>query len=70
MVAAEQPALSKHLSQLIHVGYLAEEQFVRAGRSRLVLSLTTHGHAAYAAHRKALKDILTDDDNITSPMAP
>ena len=60
-------ALSKHLSQLIDAGYLAEEQFVRSGRSRLMLSLTDQGRAAYSSHRKALEGILTADENITSP---
>lgn len=59
-------ALSKHLTQLIDAGYLAEEQFVRAGRSRLMLSMTSQGRAAYAAHRQALEDILAADDSITS----
>lgn len=51
-------ALSKHLTQLIDAGYLAEEQFVRAGRSRLMLSLTDQGRAAYLGHRRALEAIL------------
>lgn len=55
-------ALSKHLTQLIAAEYLAEEQFVRASRSRLMLSLTDLGRAAYAAHRKALEAILASDD--------
>ena len=60
-------ALSKHLTQLIDAGHLAEEQFVRAGSSRLMLSLTSQGHAAYIGHRKALEDIFKTDDNTTSP---
>ncbi len=63
-------ALSKHLTQLIDVGHLADEQFVRAGSSRLMLSLTNQGRAAYAAHRQALEDILVAEDRITSPSAP
>ena len=55
-------ALSKHLTQLIDAGYLAEEQFVRAGRSRLMLALTHQGRGAYVAHRKALEAILASDD--------
>lgn len=60
-------ALSKHLTQLIDVGYLAEQQFLRAGRSRLMLNLTPKGRTAYTAHRQALQDILMVDDNISSP---
>ncbi len=59
-------ALSKHLSQLIDVGHLADEQFLRAGSSRLMLSLTDQGRAAYAAHRKALEDILANEDDVSS----
>lgn len=55
-------ALSKHLSQLIDAGYLGEEQFVRASRSRLMLSLTDEGRAAYSAHRKALEAILASPE--------
>ena len=55
-------ALSKHLAQLIDAGYLGEEQFVRAGRSRLMLSLTDQGRAAYLAHRKALEAILASEE--------
>lgn len=60
-------ALSKHLTQLINAGHLGEEQFLRAGSSRLMLSLTSQGRAAYAAHRKALEEILTTNDSTTSP---
>lgn len=59
-------ALSKHLSQLVDAGHLAEDQFVRAGSSRLMLSLTNQGRVAYAAHRQALRDILATDDNVSS----
>ncbi|MGB3187025.1 MAG: transcriptional regulator [Ornithinimicrobium sp.] len=60
-------ALSKHLSQLTDVGHLADEQFLRAGSSRLMLSLTDQGRRAYAAHRKALEDILMSEDDASSP---
>ena len=59
-------ALSKHLTQLTDADYLAAEQFVRAGRSRLMLSPTDQGCAAYAVHKKALEDILVADERITS----
>lgn len=62
-------ALSKHLSQLVDAGHLAEDQFVRAGSSRLMLSLTSQGRVAYTAHRQALKDILATDDNVSSAAA-
>lgn len=62
-------ALSKHLTQLVDAGHVAEEQFTRAGRSRLMLALTSQGQAAYAAHRKALEDILASNDSVTSPAA-
>jgi len=54
-------ALSKHLSQLSEAGYVAEESFVRAGRSRLIVSLTEAGGVAYARHRAALAEILAHE---------
>ncbi len=57
-------ALSKHLAQLIGAGYIAEEQFVRASRSRLMLSLTDLGREAYSAHRRALEAILASEDGV------
>lgn len=63
-------ALSKHLTQLIDVGHLTDEQFVRTGSSRLMLSLTSQGRAAYAAHRQALEDILVGEDAAPSRTAP
>ena len=62
-------ALSKHLTQLIDAGHLLDEPFVRAGSSRLMLSLTDQGRTAYAAHRKALEDILASEDVSTSVTA-
>lgn len=59
-------ALSKHLAQLTEAGYLAEKQFVRSGRSRLIVSLTEAGRRAYLGHREALEAILTADDS-TAP---
>lgn len=53
-------ALSKHLTQLTGAGYLAEERFKRSGRSRLMLSLTEAGRAAYSGHKNALHDLLTN----------
>lgn len=53
-------ALSKHLTQLTEVGYLAEKSYVRGGRSRLLMSLTSQGREAYLAHREALAEILAD----------
>lgn len=55
-------ALSKHLGQLTDVGYLSEEPILRAGHSRLVLSLTPAGRQAYLAHKEALKLLLEDQD--------
>ena len=63
-------ALSKHLSQLIDAGHLADEQFLRAGSSRLMLSLTDQGRAAYAAHRKALEEILASEVDNSTRAAP
>ena len=57
-------ALSKHLTQLIEAGYISEEQFVRSGRSRLMLSLTERGRAAYIAHWKSLEAIALSEDNM------
>ncbi|WP_430592107.1 transcriptional regulator [Humidisolicoccus flavus] len=53
-------ALSKHLSQLVDVGYVAESAIVRAGRSRQLLTLTAAGRESYAGHRAALQQILDD----------
>lgn len=53
-------ALSKHLSQLADAGYIAEETFVRAKRSRLMISLTPAGREAYAGHRQALAQIIAE----------
>lgn len=60
-------ALSKHLTQLTGVGYLKDEQFVRSGSSRLMLSLTNQGRAAYIGHRKALEEILLGENTGQSP---
>lgn len=54
-------ALSKHLSQLAEAGYLAQEPFVRAGRSRLLISLTPAGRRAYAGHKAALSRMLAEE---------
>ncbi|MGZ0712821.1 transcriptional regulator (plasmid) [Coraliomargarita sp. W4R53] len=59
-------ALSKHLTQLIDVGYLTDEQFLRAGSSRLMLSLTDQGLAAYGAHRMALEELLASEDEAST----
>ena len=60
-------ALSKHLTQLTDAGYLKDEQFVRSGSSRLMLSLTSDGRAAYVGHRKALEEILAGENTAPSP---
>ncbi|WP_199281257.1 transcriptional regulator [Salinibacterium sp. CAN_S4] len=63
-------ALSKHLTQLIDADLLADEQFLRAGSARLMLSLTDHGRKAYEAHRKALEELLAAEDNISALTEP
>lgn len=65
--ALSKSALSKHLHQLIDAGHLAERPILRAGRSRLMLSLTDQGRAAYAAHRRALEDLLVSGDVVMPP---
>ncbi|GAA3942233.1 transcriptional regulator [Microbacterium soli] len=50
-------ALSKHVSQLVHVGYLEETPVTRDGRARLSLSLTPAGRTAYRGHIQALEQI-------------
>ena len=62
-------ALSKHLTQLIEVGHLKDEPFVRSGSSRLMLYLTSQGRAAYAGHRRALEEILLGENMAPSPRA-
>ncbi|WP_040338560.1 transcriptional regulator [Candidatus Blastococcus massiliensis] len=54
-------ALSKHLSQLADAGYVTQERGVREGRSRLWLTLTPAGRRAYAAHVRALQQIIAAD---------
>jgi DNA-binding MarR family transcriptional regulator len=55
-------ALSKHLSQPADAGYVSQDRAVRDSRSRLWLSLTPAGKGAYAAHVRALREIVGDDD--------
>lgn len=54
-------ALSKHLSHLAEAGYVRQDRAVRDSRSRLWLSLTRTGAGAYAAHVRALKQIINSD---------
>ena len=54
-------ALSKHLSHLAEAGYVRQDRAVRDSRSRLWLSLTPAGARAYAAHVRALQQIITTD---------
>lgn len=54
-------ALSKHLTVLVDGGYLREERVPRQGHSRLRLSLTERGGAAYAGHIEALRQIIGAD---------
>lgn len=51
-------ALSKHLSQLEHSGYIQHARIRAGGRSRLHLSFTDDGRDRYRAHKEALKHIL------------
>ncbi|NEK58158.1 helix-turn-helix domain-containing protein [Geodermatophilus sabuli] len=51
-------ALSKHLSYLSDAGYVSQRRVVRDSRSRLWLSLTPAGTHAYAAHVRALEEIV------------
>ncbi len=51
-------ALSKHLTHLVDAGYVTQVRAVRDARSRLWLSLTREGAAAYRAHVRALQEIL------------
>lgn len=55
-------ALSKHLTQLVAAGYLREEPILRLGRSRLLVSLTPRGRAAYANHRAELRRMLDEEE--------
>lgn len=55
-------ALSKQLTQLVSAGYVTEEPFVRAGRSRLMLSLSEFGRDAYTGHKQALTALLQEQD--------
>ena len=56
-------ALSKHLAQLSDAGYVSQDRAVRDARSRLWLSLTPVGTRAYAAHVRALREIVGDADS-------
>lgn len=51
-------ALSKHLTQLGDAGYVTQQRGVRDARSRLWLALTPAGARAYAAHVRALQEII------------
>ncbi|GAB2867161.1 transcriptional regulator [Nocardioides pacificus] len=53
-------ALSKHLSQLAEAGYVEQERTLRDSRNRLWLSLTAEGSRAYAAHVRALQEIVAE----------
>lgn len=54
-------ALSKHLSHLADAGYVTQSRAVRDSRSRVWLSFTPAGSRAYAAHVRALQEIITQD---------
>jgi DNA-binding MarR family transcriptional regulator len=56
-------ALSKHLTQLTDAGYVTQDRAVRDSRSRLWLSLTPEGARAYAAHVRALQQIVASDES-------
>jgi DNA-binding MarR family transcriptional regulator len=53
-------ALSKHLSHLADAGYVRQDRAVRDARSRMWLSLTDDGRRAYAAHVRALQQIIAE----------
>jgi DNA-binding MarR family transcriptional regulator len=55
-------ALSKHVALLADAGYVRQERVLRDSRNRLWLSLTPEGARAYAAHVKALRQIVADAD--------
>ena len=54
-------ALSKHLTHLTEAGYVSQRRAVRDSRSRLWLALTPEGTRAYAAHVRALREIIATD---------
>jgi DNA-binding MarR family transcriptional regulator len=47
---------------LADAGYVRQERVLRDSRNRLWLSLTPEGARAYAAHVKALRQIVADAD--------
>lgn len=61
-LAISKSALSKHLSHLVDAGYVHQERGVRDARSRLWLSLTPDGSRAYAAHVRALQEIIASQE--------
>jgi DNA-binding MarR family transcriptional regulator len=55
-------ALSKHVALLTDAGYVRQERVLRDSRNRLWLSLTPEGTRAFAAHVKALRQIVAEKD--------
>jgi DNA-binding MarR family transcriptional regulator len=53
--------LSKQLSSLEAAGYVTVSRQLRASRQRVWVSLTREGERAYAAHVRALRQIIADD---------
>jgi DNA-binding MarR family transcriptional regulator len=48
-------ALSKQVSALADAGYVGQRRVVRAGKSRVRISLTDEGRAAFRRHLAALR---------------
>lgn len=60
IVGVSDSVLSKQIAALVGAGYLQRRKAVRAGRSRVWLSLTPSGRHAFASHVRALRVIVGD----------
>lgn len=57
-IAVSDSVLSKQVKQLEEAGYVTARKAASGGRQRTWLSLTTKGQAAFAAHLRALTEMV------------
>lgn len=65
-LGVSESVLSKHVTQLVDAGYVKVRQGATNGRARKWASLTSRGRKAFAAHVRALRnlvDLAGDDRN-------
>ncbi|ALE15695.1 Transcriptional regulator [Altererythrobacter epoxidivorans] len=66
IVDVSDSVLSKHLSALSDAGYIKLKKAARDGRQRTWASLTSSGRKAFAAHMRALKDLMDSAEQAVS----